>query len=106
MPPGCAKPIRRADGLASRAIVAIATTDQSSSQSAHSQRPVARSAVELGDQLVELFQGLVVNGERAALAVEADLGLEAELGGEVALQRLGVGVLFARRFRLLEALRL
>jgi hypothetical protein len=27
-----------------------------------------------------------------------DLGLEAELGGEVALQRLGVGVLFARRF--------
>jgi hypothetical protein len=55
---------------------------------------------QLGDQAVELFQALVVDGERAAFAVEGDLGLEAEL------QRLGVGVLFARRFRLLEALRL
>ena len=37
-----------------------------------------------------------MDDERAAFAVEGDLGLEAELGGEVALQRLGVGVLFAR----------
>jgi hypothetical protein len=41
-----------------------------------------------------------VDGKRAAFAVEGDLGLEAELGGEVALQRLGVGIFFARRFRL------
>ena len=51
---------------------------------------------QLGDQIVELFQALVVDGERAAFAVEGDLGLEAELGGEVAFQRLGVGVIFAR----------
>ena len=34
-----------------------------------------------------------MDGERAAFAVERDLSLEAEFGGEVALQRLGVGVL-------------
>jgi hypothetical protein len=45
-----------------------------------------------------------VDGERAALAVEGDLGLEAELGGEVALQRLGVGILFARLFTVLKRL--
>ena len=59
---------------------------------------------QLRDQIVELFQALVVDGERAAFAVEGDLGLEAELGGEVALQRLGAGIFLARRFRLLEAL--
>jgi hypothetical protein len=43
-------------------------------------------ATQLRDQIVELFQALVVDGERAALSVEGDLGLEAELGGEVAFQ--------------------
>ncbi len=40
----------------------------------------------LGRDLVELFPALIVDGERAA-SVEGDLGLETELGGEVAVER-------------------
>jgi len=46
-----------------------------------------RHLVQPVQHVVELFQGFVVDGEGAAAALEIDADLEAEQGGQVALQR-------------------
>src|ERR1700730_18453847 len=57
-----------------------------------------RVVLEAADDVVELLQRSILDGQRAAAPGEADRYFEAEQVGEVALERRGGGLLRRRRF--------